>query len=410
MKSRSLFLQLWLAIVFTMFSAIPVMSQTKDDTILDSLEISLLTCDPHQEIYSLYGHTAIRCRNTLTGDDFVVNYGVFNFNQPHFVLRFVFGLTDYSMGVYSFSDFKREYSYYKSSVTQQVLNLTPQEKANIMHALEQNARQPIYRYNYFYDNCTTRARDMLVNHLEGKVDYQTIADSTATFRNMIHSCNEEHPWARFGNDMLLGVAADRSTDLSEQQFLPVHLKDHFAHAVIIDADGQKRPLVSRTDTVVNGGLQVVESEFPLRPSHCFLLLLALICVVVLVEWKRHTTLWGFDLLLLLTAGLAGLVLTMMIFSHHPTVSFNLLILMLNPLPLLFAVPVARSAHKGHVHRWWYVWAALIVMCIAGGFFQKYAEGMYILALSLLIRCVSNIFSKGKRNSVANDVIVTKNRK
>ena len=183
MKKRYAFLLPFLLLSVLKTTAQPAQGDLTEEAMLDSLEISLLTCSPHQEVYSLYGHTAIRCRNTLTGEDIAVNYGVFSFDQPHFVLRFVFGLTDYSMGAYSFNDFEHEYSYYKSSVTQQVLNLTNAEKANIMAALRENALNPIYRYNYFFDNCTTRARDMLTSHLNGQVEYRSPIDSTVTFRS-----------------------------------------------------------------------------------------------------------------------------------------------------------------------------------------------------------------------------------
>ena len=216
-----------LLLVFSI-AALSCHAQSDADSRLDSTEISLLTCSPHQEVYSLYGHTAIRVRNAVTGEDLVVNYGVFDFAQPHFVTRFVFGLTDYSMGIMPFSLFYQEYRYYNSSVTQQTLNLTRAEKQNILKALADNAQSPTYRYNYFHDNCTTRARDMLTQHLDGEVHYQGAADSSATFRSMIHDFNEQHPWARFGNDMLLGFGADRRTTRSETQFLPTNLMDDFA--------------------------------------------------------------------------------------------------------------------------------------------------------------------------------------
>ena len=105
---------------------------------MDSVEISLLTCSPHEAVYSLYGHTAIRIQDQRNGEDLAVNYGLFSFEKPHFVLRFVFGLTDYEMGIEPFEAFCRQYRYYGSSVTQQVLNLTNEEKWNIVKAVNIN--------------------------------------------------------------------------------------------------------------------------------------------------------------------------------------------------------------------------------------------------------------------------------
>ncbi|MBQ2127790.1 MAG: DUF4105 domain-containing protein, partial [Prevotella sp.] len=144
----------------------------------DSVEVSLLTCQPHEEIYSLYGHTALRYHDLKRNEDWAFNYGIFNFHAPHFVLRFVFGLTDYELGVIPTDIFKQEYRRFGSQVTEQVLNLTNEEKHAIHKALYENYRPEnrVYRYNYFYDNCTTRARDMVERNINGQVRYQDNPD------------------------------------------------------------------------------------------------------------------------------------------------------------------------------------------------------------------------------------------
>lgn len=102
----------------------------------DSIEISLLTCAPGQEVYSLYGHTAIRYNDNKKGIDIAINYGMFSFKAPFFILRFIFGLTDYEMGIIPFDAFCEEYRYENRSVTQQVLNLTAKRKKEIIKAIE----------------------------------------------------------------------------------------------------------------------------------------------------------------------------------------------------------------------------------------------------------------------------------
>lgn len=147
-----------------------VQSLTTDE---DSIEISLLTCAPGQEVYSLYGHTAIRYNDKKKGIDIAINYGMFSFKAPFFILRFIFGLTDYEMGIIPFDAFCEEYRYENRSVTQQVLNLTAKEKKEIIKAIEKNylPENRVYRYNYFYDNCTTRARNILLDNIDGEVCY-----------------------------------------------------------------------------------------------------------------------------------------------------------------------------------------------------------------------------------------------
>ncbi len=357
---------------------------------MDSVEISLLTCSPHEAIYSLYGHTAIRINDQRNGEDLAVNYGLFSFEKPHFVLRFLFGLTDYEMGIEPFEAFCRQYRYYGSSVTQQVLNLTNEEKWNIVKAVNINymPENSVYRYNYFYDNCTTRAVDMLTTHLaDAHVVFEGEQQKYPSFREMVHGCLPHHPWNRFGNDMLLGVKADCKTTLREHQFLPANAMDDFRHAMIVGQDGSNRPLVLREVIVVPEGTQDVWKDFPLSPKDVFLIVLAITVLITLLEVYTKKVLWGYDALLMILCGLAGIVLFLMLFSQHPTVRVNLLLLLLNPLPLFFIWRMIRRARKRLPDRQYAGWIILICLFFIGGIWQHYAEGIFLLASSLLIRNV-----------------------
>ena len=364
-------------------------SVAENVTVPDSLEISLLTCSPHTEVYSLYGHTAIRCHDLKTGDDIVVNYGLFSFDQPYFIARFVFGITDYMMGISSFDMFCAQYRYENRGITEQVLNLTTEDKIAIVSAISENARPEnvTYRYNYFYNNCTTRARDIIVDNIvNGKVEWRGPTDSIATFRSMTHEWNENNRWARMGNDLLLGVQADKVTTRGEQQFLPYNLEKDFANAVIVE-NGQEKPLVKQALTVLPEGESVSANGFPLTPTACALIFLAITLIISIIEIITKKHFWIFDAILMVITGLAGIVLTLMLFSSHPTVRINFQILLFNPLPLFFVFGVSRKAMRKQDHRWWKIWQLLIVMFIFCSIFQNYAEGMIILALSLLLRCV-----------------------
>lgn len=357
---------------------------------MDSVEISLLTCSPHEAIYSLYGHTAIRINDQRNGEDLAVNYGLFSFEKPHFVLRFLFGLTDYEMGIEPFEAFCRQYRYYGSSVTQQVLNLTNEEKWNIVKAVNINymPENSVYRYNYFYDNCTTRAVDMLTTHLaDAHVVFEGEQQKYPSFREMVHGCLPHHPWNRFGNDMLLGVKADCKTTLREHQFLPANAMDDFRHAMIVGQDGSNRPLVLREEIIVPEGAQEVWKDFPLSPKDVFLIVLAITVLITLLEAYTKKVLWGYDALLMILCGLAGIVLFLMLFSQHPTVRGNLLLLLLNPLPLFSIWKMIRRARKRLPDRQYAGWIILICLFFIGGIWQHYAEGIFLLASSLLIRNV-----------------------
>ena len=353
---------------------------------MDSVEISLLTCQPHDEVYSLYGHTAIRFRDSRKGRmiDAAFNYGVFDFKKPLFVLRFVFGLTDYELGAYPYRYFVEEYRQFGCLVTEQVLNLTSKEKQTLQDALAENLKpeNKIYRYNYFYNNCTTKARDIIEQCINGKIEYSEREDFTPSYRDMIHEMTRDNPWSRFGNDILLGIKADMSTTQREQEFLPHYLMYDFDHAQIYE-NGQYRPLVKERRIAVPAGVQMTKTGFPLSPMAFGIILLAVGLVIFLIEWKKRCAFIVWELLLMIATGTIGIMLTLMIFSQHPTVSLNLQIILFNPLPWFFLWPVL----KGRQTRYWQITAVLCVLFFIGALFQSYAEGIWTLALCLLLQCI-----------------------
>ena len=374
-------------------SSTPVAAQ-EDIPPMDSVEFSLLTCQPHDEVYSLYGHTAIRYHELRPGGlDWAFNYGVFDFKKPHFVARFVFGLTDYELGAYPYKYFVKEYRRFGSMVTEQVLNLTDEEKMALHDALAINLRpeNKIYRYNYFYNNCTTKARDIIESCINGKVEYAGREDYTPSYRDMVHSMTRNNPWSRFGNDLLLGIKADWKTDLRQQEFLPGNLLYDFDHAQIY-SNGSYRPLIKERRIAVPAGVQIIESGFPLTPLACAAILLAVGIVIFFFEWRKKRAFVLWDVLLMMTTGTIGIVLTLMLFSQHPTVSLNLQIILCNPLPWLFLWSVIR----GRETRYWKITAILAVLFLIGSFFQCYAEGIHVLALCLLMQCYANMKIKAQK--------------
>lgn len=358
---------------------------------MDSVEIGLITCSPHDEVYSLYGHSAIHLRDLRNDMDLVFNYGIFNYKKPHFVLRFMFGKTDYELGVYPFDSFCKLYVKWKCQVAEQVLDLTPNEKARIANALFENARPEnrVYRYNIFYNNCTTNARDIIEKNLDGSMVYQELpADREKTYRQLLHEHTEENPWARFGSDLLLGVKADMKTTQSEQQFLPDNLRDDFANATV-NRNGQSQPLVKDYIIWYALGDQPVSGGFPLSPFACFIILLVISIVVFGLEQYKKTIYRWFDVALMLLTGLAGCIVFLMFFSEHPATSTNLQILILNPISLYFIPQVIRKRKT----RWFQISLYLTIAFLIGGLWQDYADGMEILALCLLLRYWRHINEK-----------------
>lgn len=369
------------------------------ETPADSIRVSLLTCSPHDEIYSLYGHTAIRYEDKASKTDIVVNYGMFSFKKPFFVARFVLGLTDYEMGIQDFNDFCYEYQYFGSQVTQQEINLTPEEKGQLLKALQDNyANARVYRYNYFYNNCTTKARDIILKSINGKIEYKNAIDKSVSFRDLIHGCNANYSWASFGNDLLLGFKADMQTTREEQQFLPDNLMRDFGKAKIVSADGSARPLVKNTEIIVKGNDHAIAGKTKVTPQFVFITLLLLIAAIVVAEFKTKKRFLWVDISLLLASGLAGLILFVMLFSEHPTTSTNLQIFILCPLNLYWAIYIIKNKrNERKLRKAWTFLSIMLCIGLSGRLIQVYAEGMPLLALSLLLKNCCNLYATRKND-------------
>lgn len=379
------------------------------------IDVSLITCQPSaNEIYSLYGHTAIRFVNREMGIDLAANWGIFSMNQRGFLWRFLMGTALYTMELQPYDAFCRLYANEHRGIIEQHLNLTPQEKLSFAEALQVN-NLPLnrdYPYDFLFDNCSTRARNILLKCINGQVQYKDGPDAShhspltthpspltthhMSFRQLIHLYTDGHPWAQFGNDMLMGVTADRKASPTEAQFLPELLMKDFSHATVQDNGGAMRPLVKEAKGVVPYFQQTVDEGFPLPPRSCFLIFLALTIAITLVELYARKHFWLYDALLMLACSLGGMLLFVMVFSKHPTVSLNLQLLLFNPLPLFFIWRMIRRSRSHRRDRQYAFWIILICLFFVGNLFQHYAEGMNLVAASLLLRNVRLRYARSSR--------------
>jgi hypothetical protein len=371
----------------------PIPTPQQRDSLLakmDAIDISLLTVGPGNEVWSLYGHTALRYQDKNRRQDLAINYGAFNFEQDYFLLRFVFGATDYEMETIPMRLFMDVYQAEGRWVREQQLNLTREEKLSITNALYKNSlpENVTYRYNFFYDNCTTRARNMIVQHLNISGYSADNHWNGESYRTMIHQWTGNHRWTRFGNDLLLGIQADSKTTIRQQEFLPDNLLYDFDHAQIY-TNGQYRPLVKERRIVVPAGVQMVKSGFPLTPRQCGYILLVIGIVLTAVQWFMRRTFVLWDGVLMVVSGIIGFMLFLMLFSQHPTVQLNLQILLFNPLHLIYLWPVI----KGRQTRYWMICTVMVALFLTGSLFQCYAEGLYTLALCLLLQSILHLLMR-----------------
>lgn len=375
----------------------------------DSIRISLLTCAPGEEIYSLFGHTAIRYKEPAKGIDVVFNYGLFNFNTPNFMLRFALGETDYELGATPYERFAAEYEYFGRSVWEQELAIDPTEKEKLISLLKENLRPEnrIYRYNFFYDNCATRPRDKIEEAIHGKVTYLPLTKSgeVKSFRDIVHQYTQGHPWARFGIDLCIGNEADAPITDREMMFAPFYLKNAFGNAQIV-GDSTRSSLVLNTEKIIDCEQWADNESTPetdiwdtMTPMRCSLLLLILVAGATIYGIRRKKSLWGLDAVLFAATGIAGCVITFLaLFSQHPAVSSNYLLFVFHPLSLLclpFFICKERKQQKS-----WYHIANIAVLTLFIALFaaipQRIDFAVLPLALCLLIRSASNLILTYKK--------------
>lgn len=383
--------------IFCLFMGVAFSVQSQST---DSIRFSLLTCAPGTEIYSLFGHTAIRYENYTRRIDVVFNYGMFSFNTPNFIFRFVAGETDYQLGITPYSYFEAEYAMRGSSVYQQVLNLTQSEKERLLTILENNylPENRIYRYNYFYDNCTTRARDKIEECIEGKVVYPDSL-SGKSYRSIVHEFTAGSPWDELGIDLCLGAEADKEINKRQQMFSPFYMKYYASNAYIVDAGGIRRPLILDETKIVDVEPEEVQPGFILSPLMCGALFLALCVVMAWGQWKTQRIWWGWDIVLYGLQGLAGCIIAFLFFfSVHPTVGSNWLLILFNPIPLLYLPfmvykAVKRKKDYYHVGNMVYLTLFITILPFCG---QEFNLTVLPLALGLLVTSASHVLVWNKK--------------
>ena len=364
---------------------------------LSEVKVSVLTCSPGDEAYSLYGHTALRYVDTARDIDVVFNYGCFDFSTPNFGWRFVLGETDYLVACQDFEGFLPEYALRGSAVVEQVIALDEEEARALFRALLLNIRPEnrVYRYRYLDNNCTTKVRDKLLDALSaaGNVVYKDSVPAGKTYRDALGLPSMEHPWYTFGINLLLGAGVDKALTMETAQFLPLDYMNTLDGMSIVAADGAERKIVAETNILLPAN-KVAAPRSNFTPFNASLLLLLATFVAMLCELRRRRTYWGVDVLLMLLQGLAGvLLLFMALCSEHPAVDVNWLIVLLNPLALvLMPVYVGRiRKHKSMKIAW--VQVVLVILFVLTALFhlQVYPAPIFFCAMALLVRSLFHIY-------------------
>lgn len=372
----------------------------------DSSEISILTSAPWaEEPYAVFGHSAMRVKDQSNGIDYVFNYGVFDFQSSNFIYRFAAGETDYMVAVIDYQSYLIEYQLRGVNVYEQIINLTPDEKQKIWNFLLNNIQveNRIYRYNIFYNNCTTKLVSILETNMDNSINYD-FDNNPKTFRNLIHECVYKQPWLMFGIDLVIGSQADKIITSKEKMFLPMYQKNALEHATIQQKVGVK-PLVISTDIVTSASDRSSDTEthsYFTTPLVIGIILLMITIIISLYgRHKRKVICTLYDSLLFIVAGIGGcIIFFLMCFSEHPCTGYNWNIVWLNPLELIVAFLFFVKPLQKYIYYYHFInFVALIVFLLAWYLIPQQLEIAFIpFILSIAMRSGMNVWQYKKSHN------------
>src|SRR5256714_7193495 len=230
-----------------------------------NLTVYLLTFGWGDAVWERFGHNAIWIRDRVAGTDMTYNWGMFDFNQPHFVWRFVTGDTRYWMEPIDFAAMVRYYREHDRSVLAQELNLSPAQRLKLQQFVQWNAlpQNKFYRYDYYRDNCSTRLRDALDHALSGQLQTATVSRMTSgSYRWHTQRLLTGDLPLYTGVTLALGHPADKPLSMWQEMFLPVRMAHDFPTVTIPDSAGARIPLVRSENAVFTAGRPPEPSEPP----------------------------------------------------------------------------------------------------------------------------------------------------
>ena len=361
-----------LLLLFGFFTSSQLIAQ---DSSKAALQISILTCAPGEDVYTAWGHTAIRIIDSAKQTDIVYNFGTFDFNTPNFLVEFVKGNLNYFLSADDFQNFIAEYQYYGRTIKEQVLILSDAEKIKWHNALQKNleGNNRYYLYNFITDNCTTRVKDGFYQFVNTQVPPSNIK----SFRTHVVEAPYQQgiPWIGLGIDVLLGAVSDQTPTALQAGFLPDLLFEQLAAQPQFIATTQNYDFTKTTAS---------------KPTDPIYYIVGLILVYLFVsKWNARWAVIAakfLDITLLFIYGLGGLLLVYMsLFSKHTACHYNFNIDWIHPLywiALLFYF--IKPIWAGYLGRVFFI-ASIGLIVVSYLLPQSFSISVYLLmGLSLVL--------------------------
>jgi hypothetical protein len=362
-------------------------------------QISLITGEPGPELAAKFGHSAIRVYDPENGIDLVYNYGTYDFNAPGFYQKFLMGKLSYSLSVYEFKRMVYAYKYYNQSLYEQVLNLNYDEKVEVYNIININylPENRYYPYDFFFDNCSSRIRDVLENVLGDKLyfDDQHIKKHK-TFRQLLDEFLYSAKWGDFGIDLIIGRPADVIASSREYMFLPYKLFDAFEYAQIIRDNG-KSPLVQITN-IINQSVNIPgKKEIQVSPLLLFWTLFLLVLALSLIFNRNKKVFKYIDTILFLAVGFAGLLISFLWFvtEHIPTKD-NLNLLWAFPFHLILPYMILRNIKTQWKKYYLQFWIIFLILFLAS--WTILPQQMNIANIPIILMLIVRFFYNSKNNN------------
>jgi len=364
-------------------------------------EVSILTIGPGAELYDKFGHSAFRIKDTLSGVDVVFNYGKFDFDSPNFYTKFAQGKLLYELGISYYQPFFESYVAQNRWIKEQTLNLSHSEKQAVSNFLWNNAKpeNKKYKYDFFFDNCATKMRDVLWevlgNNLEFKEDH---IKEAFTFRQLIQQKLQANSWGSLGIDVALGSIIDRKAKPIEYQFLPEYIFEGAENAVI-KRNGDTESLVKKPNVLFKNTPTPAENNFLLSPLFILGLLGILIIFITYRDYKRNVRSRYLDTFIFLFTGLIGVFLLLLWFAtDHTATANNYNLLWAFPISLILIFAISKRDISVKLNRYILLLILLLALLtihwITG--VQVFAIGLLPLLIALALRYVYLFYFLGRK--------------
>lgn len=328
-------------IILSLLVLVYINLNAQNPVLTDDAKISVITCGPYAtELYAAFGHSAIRVYDPQNQIDFAYNYGVFDFDQPNFYINFARGYLYYKLGVYHYPHFRDYYINHNRFIHEQVLNLTPTQKQKVFDYLEWNSRpeNQTYRYDYFYNNCATKIRDVFVETLGTELKFDgSFIKSDYTIRELTDLYLEPQPWGDLGIDICLGLPMDKRASPYEYMFLPDYIEYSFDNAKI-----NNQPIVKNKVSVYESIPEGIPFSF-FHPWIVFGVFLLLTGWISYYDWKRKKLTKWFDFVIFSIVGWVGVLLILLwTVTDHQAAAKNFNLLWAFPLHGIAAIILLKT--------------------------------------------------------------------